>query len=136
MKRILLAVLAASAFVAVPSASASVTSPININFTADTPGPVANGFTSSGIPQVSFSDTIGADLAIYNSSTGETHGNGIIVQPDDASALEIRISKPTTGISMARRAPRPATSSKARAVLTSSAAAAARISSSVAVGTT
>jgi Ca2+-binding RTX toxin-like protein len=101
VKRILLAVIAASAFVAVSSASASVTSPIKINFSADTAGPVANGFTSSGIPQVSFYDTIGADLAIYNSSTGETHGNAIIVQPDDASALEIRISKPTTGISMA-----------------------------------
>jgi hypothetical protein len=63
---------------------------ITVDFEADTPEVVANGFTSSGAPGVSFSDEFGSDLEIGNFGTlsngSQALANGT---PFDASFLLI-----------------------------------------------
>lgn len=63
---------------------------ITVDFEADTPGAVANGFSSSGAAGVSFSDDFGSDLLIGNFGTlsdgTQALANGT---PFDASILFI-----------------------------------------------
>ncbi len=102
MKRILLVILVVASL-AVPSAVSAATAPpkITIDFAGDAAGAVPNGFTSVASPSVSFYDTMGADLAIFDAGDSQTHGQSLIVNGDDASALQIRLAHPTTALSLA-----------------------------------
>jgi hypothetical protein len=82
------------------AASAKVPGQLSINFAGDAPGVKPNGFSSIAAPKVTFYDTIGADLQVANLPP-QTHGRGLIVSGDDASALEIRFATPTSAISLA-----------------------------------
>jgi Ca2+-binding RTX toxin-like protein len=92
--------LAAGGLVSAGPASASTPTPIVVNFTGDSTGAKADGFQSSGVPQLYFYDTAGADLYVSNFGN-QSHGQGLAVHDDDSSALEIRLSAPTNGISLA-----------------------------------
>lgn len=81
-------------------ASAASPAPIIARFTGDTTGARANGFSSSAVPQLFFFDTTGADLSVGDFAS-QTHGKGLLIGPDDSSALEIRLSAPTNAISLA-----------------------------------
>ena len=102
MKRILL-VLFLVASLAVPTAVSAATAPpkIPIDFAGDTAGAVPNGFTSVASPSVSFSDTMGADLSVFDAGDSQTHGQSLLVSGDDGSALQIRLAHPTTALSLA-----------------------------------
>jgi Ca2+-binding RTX toxin-like protein len=99
MRRLLLALGLGLAVVIPASASASITSPIKITFSSDTPGAQPNGFASLDSPNVTFYDTMGADLYL-NDFGDQSDGQALSVHDDDASALEIRLTHPTTAISM------------------------------------
>jgi Ca2+-binding RTX toxin-like protein len=92
--------LTAGGLVSAGSASAAVATPFTVNFSGDPSGAKLNGFQSALRPQVSFYDTLGADLHVANFA-GQSHGQGLGVYGDDASALEIRLSAPTNALSLA-----------------------------------
>jgi Ca2+-binding RTX toxin-like protein len=92
--------LTAGGLVSAGSASASVASPFTVTFSGDTAGAKPNGFQSAGASQVSFYDTMGADLYLADFGN-QSHGQALAVHNDDASALEIRLAAPTNAISMA-----------------------------------
>ena len=87
MKRILLVILVVASL-AVPSAVSAATAPpkITIDFTGDTAGAVPNNFQSVASSSVSFSDTMGADLTVFDFGT-QSDGQALSVNSDDASAL-------------------------------------------------
>jgi Ca2+-binding RTX toxin-like protein len=92
--------LTAGGLVSAGSASAAVATPFTVNFTSDPTGTKLNGFQSAGHSQVSFFDTMGTDL--YVGSFGvQSHGQGLLVNNDDASALDIRLAAPTNALSLA-----------------------------------
>ena len=101
MKRILLVILVVASL-AVPSAVSAATAPpkITIDFTGDTAGAVPNNFQSVASSSVSFSDTMGADLTVFDFGT-QSDGQALIVNSDDASALQIKLAHPTTALSLA-----------------------------------
>lgn len=101
MKRILLVILVVASL-AVPSAVSAATAPpkITIDFAGDTAGAVPNGFQSVASSSVSFSDTMGADLFVGDFGV-QSHGQGLLVGNDDASALRIQLAHPTTALSLA-----------------------------------
>ena len=102
MKRILLVIFLVASLAA-PSAVVAATAPpkITIDFSGDTAGAVPNGFTSVASPSVSFYDTMGADLSVFDAGDSQTHGQSLLVSGDDASALQIRLAHPTTALSLA-----------------------------------
>jgi hypothetical protein len=102
VKRILLVILVVASL-AVPSAVSAAAAPpkITIDFAGDTAGPVPNGFTSVASPSVSFYDTMGADLSVFDAGDSQTHGQSLLVSGDDGSALQIRLAHPTTALSLA-----------------------------------
>ena len=102
MKRILPVILLVASLAA-PSAVVAATAPpkITIDFSGDTAGAVPNGFTSVASPSVSFYDTMGADLSVFDAGDSQTHGQSLLVSGDDASALQIRLAHPTTALSLA-----------------------------------
>lgn len=81
-------------------AEAAVPKSFVIDFTGETDGTKPNGYSTPGAPGVLFFDTSGANLGIY-SNIDEVRGTGLAVQPDDASALEIRLAGPTNAIQLA-----------------------------------
>jgi Ca2+-binding RTX toxin-like protein len=91
--------LTASGLFTAGAAHAATPAPLVVNFTGDTPGAKANGFVSAGVPQVFLYDTIGSELYVSDYGS-QSHGLAISVGGDDASALEIRLSAPTNGISL------------------------------------
>jgi len=101
VKRILLVILVVASL-AVPSAASAATAPpkIAIDFAGDTAGAVPNGFQSVASSSVSFSDTMGADLVVGDFGV-QSHGQGLLVNGDDASALRIQLAHPTTALSLA-----------------------------------
>ena len=101
MKRILLVILVVASL-AVPSAVSAATAPpkITIDFTGDTAGAVPNSFQSVASSSVSFSDTMGADLTVFDFGT-QSDGQALSVNSDDASALQIKLAHPTTALSLA-----------------------------------
>ncbi len=106
MKTSLLAVLSVGALASgavltgSPGAVAATPTPTVVSFGSDTPGGKANGYASPDSPVMQFYDTSGANLQI-NDYGGQSHGQGLAVFADDASALEIRFTAPTTGLSLA-----------------------------------
>ncbi|WP_395257171.1 PEP-CTERM sorting domain-containing protein [Alienimonas sp. DA493] len=70
-----------------------------ITFEFDTPGTKPNGFTSSESPQVSFFDTLGADLTVGNFGA-RSIGQGLAVPGDDASGLELVFSTMMSSLSL------------------------------------
>jgi Ca2+-binding RTX toxin-like protein len=100
--------LVAGGLVAPGVASAVTPSPTVVNFTGDPVGDKADGFSSAAAPQVSFYDTVGANLHLGEFGT-KSHGKAIFVGPNDDSALEIRLSAPTNALSLAFGNDDPAT---------------------------
>jgi hypothetical protein len=92
-----LALLSVQALTGAP-ATAAVPGPIAINFTGEPSGAQANGYSPTG--GVTFSDTIGADLEVEDFG-GQSHGQGLAVNPDDSSALTIALPNPALSISLA-----------------------------------
>ena len=81
-------------------ATAAVPGPVTIDFSAETTGAKGNGYVTAASPDVFFYDTSGADLSVFDYGI-QSNGRGLGVQGDDASALEIRLGKPATAISLA-----------------------------------
>lgn len=72
---------------------------ITIDFESDTTGAKPNGFTSVDSSQVHFSDSIGADMDVQD-STPETIGQGLAVRPDDPSRLLMTFDVPMQSLSL------------------------------------
>ena len=70
------------------------------DFTADTTGAKANGFSSAGVPQVTFYDTGAAGLSVGDFGN-RSHGNAISVSGAASRALEIRLSALTDSLTVA-----------------------------------
>ncbi|HEU0102096.1 MAG TPA: calcium-binding protein [Mycobacteriales bacterium] len=85
---------------AAPEAAPFFPADILIDFEQDTNGAVPNGFTSVDSPFVHFSDTVGADLLLGDLGVQGEGTRSLVVLPDDASALEIRLDRPTTKLSL------------------------------------
>lgn len=73
---------------AVALAFASMAQAEVIDFTADTAGNKANGFSSTGHPGVTFTDTLGADLVVGNFGV-QSNGNALAAFGDDTSAIQM-----------------------------------------------
>ena len=87
---------------ALPATAAAATgSPIVITFTGDPHGPKPNGFHSVASPDIAFWDTMGAGLSLETLPYHQTDGQSLVINPDDASAVEIRLARPTTALSLA-----------------------------------
>ncbi|MGD9960936.1 calcium-binding protein [Nocardioides sp.] len=84
---------------ATTSAQAVTPTKVTVSFTSDTPGAKPNGYASPDSPSMLFFDTIGANLNVTDFGA-QSHGQAIGVSSDDASALEVRFTSPTTAISM------------------------------------
>jgi Ca2+-binding RTX toxin-like protein len=91
--------LAGSGLVSPGSVSAATLTPLVVTFTGDTAGAKTNGFSSSGVPQLSFYNTDGPTLDVGDFGT-RSHGNAIAVTGPTA-ALEIRLSALTNAMSLA-----------------------------------
>ena len=95
------AALTLGALVALPGeANATTPTPTTVTFTGESPGARPNGYATAASPGVLFFDTAGSNLGVLDFGN-QSHGNGLEVGGDDTSALEIRLTGPTTGISMA-----------------------------------
>jgi Ca2+-binding RTX toxin-like protein len=92
--------LALGVVVAPNAASATTPVPNVIAFTGETGGAKANGYASAEFPGMLFSDTVGAGLEVGDFGV-QSHGLALLTGPDDGSALEMRLTGPTTGISLA-----------------------------------
>jgi len=86
-----LALSASAAFAAPPE-------PFVIDFEDGQGGSVANGYSVPGHPEVTFYDTQDANLMLYAGS--EAIGTGLLALSDDTSAIEIRLERPTSKLSL------------------------------------
>ncbi|MFC6287560.1 calcium-binding protein [Nocardioides sp. GCM10027113] len=89
-----------SAGLAPAPASAALPPDVEITFTGEATGAKPNGYSSAEAPNVQFFDTVGADLQVDDFGV-QSNGLGLLAVGDDASAIEIRLPNPTTGISLA-----------------------------------
>lgn len=71
-----------------------------IDFSSDSSGYKANGFSSVADAGVHFSDTLGQDLYLQNFGS-QSHGNGLAVLSDDLSQLSIRFDFMINALSLA-----------------------------------
>jgi Ca2+-binding RTX toxin-like protein len=94
------AALTLGAMAVAQPALATTPTPTSVTFTGETPGARPNGYATAAVPGVLFSDTSGADLQVGDFGD-QSDGIGLAVFGDDASALEIRLTGPTTGIRLA-----------------------------------
>ena len=97
--------LAATTILAAPvlttsAVSAAVPSGLHVDFSGETTGAKANGYATTGAPDLHFYDTLGSNLYVADYGS-QSHGVGIEAGPDDSSALEIRLTNPANSISMA-----------------------------------
>jgi Ca2+-binding RTX toxin-like protein len=81
------------------AASATTPTPTTVNFTGES-GPKPNGYTTAAQPGVRFFDTAGSDLYVFDFGSG-FHGPGLLDNSYDGSGIDIRLTGPTTGISLA-----------------------------------
>lgn len=81
------------------AAAASVTTPIEISFSADTTGVKPNGFESADSSAVSFHEPSGSSLQVGDFGN-QSNGNALAAF-GTAGALEIRLDAPTTTMSLA-----------------------------------
>lgn len=105
MKKTLAGALAALALLSVQAltvapATAAVPGPITIDFTGEPSGAKANGYSPAGAGGVTFTDTVGANLAVSDYDA-QSNGQGLAVNGDDDSALEIALPSPAMSISLA-----------------------------------
>jgi hypothetical protein len=71
-----------------------------ITFDADTPGAVANGFSSVESPLVRFSDTLGDFLFVADISP-QTHGQGLVDFDPNPTAIRMDFASPMTSLQLA-----------------------------------
>ena len=81
------------------SAAPPPLTPLVVNFTGDIEGARPNGFSSVGVPQITFRDTVASGLSVGDFGT-RSHGNAIAGSGPTA-ALEISLSAPTNALSIA-----------------------------------
>lgn len=74
-------------------------SPTTIDFEAGPFGSQPNGFSATGVPGVTFTDTQGADLLVEDWGI-QSHGQGLAVDHDDTSALLINFATTAIDFSM------------------------------------
>lgn len=88
--------------VLVAPGAANATTPVNssITFTGQAPGAKPNGYASAEFPGLLFSDTAGANLSVSDFGV-QSHGLALSIGGDDSSALEMRLTGPTTSLSLA-----------------------------------
>ena len=72
---------------------------VTVDFSGDAPGFVPNGFTSSGSPIVSFTDSINSDLLVADFGP-QSVGNGLGVYYDDASTLVMNFTQAVTNLAL------------------------------------
>lgn len=95
------AALTLGALVALPGPASAVTPSVTeVTFTGETSGAKPNGYATAAAPGVHFYDTIGAQVRVGDGGVA-THGQGIASAAANTSGLEIRLTGPTTGLSMA-----------------------------------
>ena len=82
-----------------PAAAAASILPIVITFNGDAPGVKPNGYSSPDSLQVGFFDTLGANLTVGD-FTPQSRGLGLAAFSDDASAIEIRLLRPTNRLQL------------------------------------
>jgi len=75
--------------------------PVTIDFELDAVGARANGFVSATVPGVSFFDTVGGELGIYQVPEGSGLRSLVVGTDLDGSALEIRFDSHTDFLSLA-----------------------------------
>jgi hypothetical protein len=71
-----------------------------VTFTGETAGSKPNGYATAAVPGVHFYDTVGPQVIVADVGVA-THGLAVASGSPTTSALEIRLTGPTTGISMA-----------------------------------
>jgi len=84
-------------------AGSSYATPVVIDFEADTIGAKPNGFSATGFPGVTFSDTLGADLQVYSglpSECGNSANKCLVVFSDDTGGLRINFDAPVDFLSL------------------------------------
>lgn len=105
MFRRLLSLIAAGTLVALPLATAvpssAVPPKVDINFEGEPTGSKPNGYSTAAQPEIRFYDTNGSSLTVAAYGSNQSNGIGLGVHPDDSSALEIRLPKPTLSVSLA-----------------------------------
>lgn len=95
------AALTVGALVALPGPANAVTPSVTeVTFTGETSGSKPNGYATAAAPGVHFYDTIAAQVRVGDGGVA-THGQGIASAAANASGLEIRLTGPSTGLSMA-----------------------------------
>jgi Ca2+-binding RTX toxin-like protein len=84
-----------------PTATAAVPVGVHVDFAGEAAGGKPNGYAVPGAPDVHFYDTVGAaDLRVEDFGN-QSNGLAIAAYPDDNSNIEIRLTKPTTSLSLA-----------------------------------
>jgi hypothetical protein len=86
--------------VAAPGTANAVTPTVTeVTFTGETLGAKPNGYATAAVPGVHFSDTLGPSVIVADVGVA-THGPAIASGAPNTSGLEIRLTGPTTAISM------------------------------------
>lgn len=90
-----------AAVVAAPGAASAVTpTPATVTFTGEAPGFHPNGYFAAAQPHVRFRDTLHS--GVFVSEVGQsTNGQGLVSESNTVSGIEIRLTGPTTAISLA-----------------------------------
>ena len=95
MKKILMIFAIVVLSLAVSSTRAAIT----IDFESDPMGPKPNGWISADSPLVSFTDSSGADLQLYD-YVNQSHGQALAVLHDDPSYLILDFSSTVTALQL------------------------------------
>ncbi|MQW78078.1 hypothetical protein GHK92_19605 [Nocardioides sp. dk4132] len=95
-----LAAVVAGALLGAGPAAAVVPTDTVIDFTGDAPGTKAPGFVSVATPDVNFRETGGGPVYVDDFST-LSNGQAIVALFTPTAGLDIRLTRPTTGIAMA-----------------------------------
>ncbi len=91
--------LALGVLAAPTAASATTPVPTSITFTGEAPGSKPNGYASAEFPGVHFSSTATTTVSVADFSA-QTHGLGVVAFGTNG-ALEMRLTSPTTALSLA-----------------------------------
>ena len=74
---------------------------VTIDFESDSSGSRANGFSSSGYPGVTFSDTVGSGLEVGNYGNQGLSQSLLVRDDADGSKLQINFASPVNFLSLA-----------------------------------
>jgi Ca2+-binding RTX toxin-like protein len=94
------AALVLAALVSPGTAHAVTPSRVQVSFTSDTAGNKLNGYSSPDSASMLFFDTLGSNLRVDDFGV-QSHGQALAVVAGGSNALEIKLTNPTTAISMA-----------------------------------